>query len=78
MYLIVIVGVLTSCIGAYYYIKLIKVMFSKKTNSWTLYKSIDREKSLVLGATFFIILFFFLYPSPVLIMTHNMALTLCQ
>jgi len=78
MFLIVIVGVLTSCIGAYYYIRLIKVMFFEKTNSWTLYKTIDREKSLVLGITFFIILFFFLYPSPVLIMTHNMALTLCQ
>ena len=75
---IVIVGVRTRCIGAYYYIRLIKVMFFEKTNSWTLYRPIDREKSLVLGITFFIILFFFLYPSPVLIMTHNMALTLCQ
>jgi len=78
MYLIVIIGVLTSCIGAYYYIRLIKVMFFEKTNNWTLYKPIDREKSLVLAATFFVILFFFMYPSPVLIMTHNMALTLCQ
>ena len=78
MYLIVIIGVLTSCIGAYYYIRLIKVMFFEKTNNWTLYNPIDREKSLVLAATFFVILFFFMYPSPVLIMTHNMALTLCQ
>jgi len=78
MYLIVIIGVLTSCIGAYYYIRLVKVMFFEKTNNWTLYNPIDREKSLVLAATFFVILFFFMYPSPVLIMTHNMALILCQ
>jgi proton-translocating NADH-quinone oxidoreductase chain N len=78
LYLIVTVGVLTSCIGAYYYLRLVKVMFFEKTNIWTLYKPIDREKSLVLGVTFFCILFFFLYPNPLLITTHNMALVLCQ
>jgi proton-translocating NADH-quinone oxidoreductase chain N len=76
MYLIVIVGVLTSCIGAYYYIRLIKVMFFEKVTSWNVYKSLDREKSLVLGITFLIILCFFLYPTPVITITHNMALSL--
>jgi len=78
MYLIVIVGVLTSCIGAYYYIRLIKVMFFEKVTTWTIYKPLDREKSLVLGSTFFIIMFFFLYPGPILVMAHNMALAMCQ
>jgi NADH-quinone oxidoreductase subunit N len=78
MYLIVIVGVLTSCIGAYYYIRLIKIMFFEKVKNWNVYKPIDREKSLILGFTFFIILFFFLYPNPLLVITHNMALVLCQ
>jgi NADH-quinone oxidoreductase subunit N len=76
MYLIVIVGVLTSCIGAYYYIRLIKVMFFEKVSNWNVYKVLDREKSLVLGITFFIILFFFMYPSPILFITHNMALSI--
>jgi NADH-quinone oxidoreductase subunit N len=78
MYLIVIIGVLTSCIGAYYYIRLIKIMFFEKVKNWNVYKPIDREKSLILGFTFFIILFFFLYPNPLLVITHNMALVLCQ
>jgi proton-translocating NADH-quinone oxidoreductase chain N len=76
MYLIVIVGVLTSCIGAYYYIRLIKVMFFEKVSNWNVYKVLDREKSLVLGITFFIILFFFMYPLPILFITHNMALSI--
>ena len=78
LYLIVVVGVLTSCIGAYYYIRVIKIMFFEKVNTWILYKGIDREKATILGITFLIIVFFFVYPTPILTITKNMALTLCQ
>ena len=78
LYLIVVVGVLTSCIGAYYYIRVIKIMFFEKVNTWILYKGIDREKATILGITFLIIVLFFVYPTPILTVTKNMALTLCQ
>ena len=37
----------------------------------------DREKSLLLAVTLCFITFFFLYPSPFFLITHQMALSLC-
>jgi hypothetical protein len=37
----------------------------------------DREKSLLLAIILFFITFFFLYPSPFFLVTHQMALSLC-
>jgi proton-translocating NADH-quinone oxidoreductase chain N len=77
MYTLAIVGVLTSCVGAYYYIRLIKIMFFEKSVTWNLYAPLDREKSLLLAFTTLFIMFFFAYPNPLLIVTHKMALVLC-
>ena len=77
LYMLAVVGVLTSCVGAYYYMRLVKIMFFEKTTTWNIFVNIDREKSLVLGFTTLFIVFFFLHPSPLLIMSHKMALSLC-
>ena len=49
MYTLAIVGVLTSCVGAYYYIRLIKIMFFEK--NCYMGTPLDREKSLLLAFT---------------------------
>ena len=46
LYLIVVVGVLTSCIGAYYYIRVIKIMFFEKVNTLLSSNSFSVSKSL--------------------------------
>lgn len=76
MYTLATVGVLTSCVGSYYYIRLIKIMFFEKSTTWNVYAPLDREKSLLLAFTTLFICFFFAYPSPLLIATHKMALVL--
>ena len=59
MYFLAVTGVLTSVIGAFYYIRFIKIMYFEKMRSWTFFRQISREKSIVLGSTtMFIILFF--------------------
>merc|ERR1712072_48027 len=45
LYMLAIVGVLTSCVGAYYYMRLVKIMFFEKTTSWNMFVAVDREKS---------------------------------
>jgi proton-translocating NADH-quinone oxidoreductase chain N len=77
LYMLATVGVLTSCVGAFYYMRLIKIMFFEKSTSWNMFIAVDREKSLVLGFTTLFIMFFFAYPSPLLIVSHKMALSLC-
>jgi proton-translocating NADH-quinone oxidoreductase chain N len=76
-YLLALIGVVTSVISCFYYIRFVKVMYFDTPNTWILYKPMDREKSLLLAITLFIITFFFLYPSPLFLVTHQMALSLC-
>ena len=83
-YLLALVGVLTSVISCFYYIRFVKIMyFDTKSKSdyhdktiW-MCQPIDREKSLLLAITMGLITFFCLYPSPLFLVTHQMALSLC-
>nr|YP_009310460.1 NADH dehydrogenase subunit 2 [Pyramimonas parkeae]YP_009310495.1 NADH dehydrogenase subunit 2 [Pyramimonas parkeae]AOT98928.1 NADH dehydrogenase subunit 2 [Pyramimonas parkeae]AOT98930.1 NADH dehydrogenase subunit 2 [Pyramimonas parkeae] len=74
LYLGALVGVLTSVISCFYYIRLIKIIYFESPKTWIYYSTIDKEKSLILAITSFFILFFFSYPSPLFIFTHKIAL----
>nr|NP_054402.1 NADH dehydrogenase subunit 2 [Marchantia paleacea]P26846.2 RecName: Full=NADH-ubiquinone oxidoreductase chain 2; AltName: Full=NADH dehydrogenase subunit 2 [Marchantia polymorpha]AAC09399.1 nad2 [Marchantia paleacea] len=76
-YLLALIGVVTSVISCFYYIRFVKIMYFDTPKTWVLYKPMDREKSLLLAITVFFITFFFLYPSPLFLVTHQMALCLC-
>ncbi|XP_047330032.1 NADH-ubiquinone oxidoreductase chain 2 isoform X1 [Impatiens glandulifera] len=70
------VGVVTSVIGRFYYIRLAKRMFFDTPRTWILYEPMDRDKSLLLAMTSSFITLFFSYPSPLFSVTHQMALSL--
>nr|WRW54302.1 NADH dehydrogenase subunit 2 [Ziziphus jujuba] len=70
------VGVVTSVIGRFYYIRLAKRMFFDTPRTWILYEPMDRDKSLLLAMTSSFITSFFPYPSPLFSVTHQMALSL--
>jgi len=76
LYFIAIVAILTSVISAFYYIRIIKIMFFEKSKKWFFYKPVSRETSLVLGVTLMFTLFFFANPTLLFILTHKMALAL--
>jgi proton-translocating NADH-quinone oxidoreductase chain N len=77
LYAVAILGVLTSVISCFYYIRLIKIMYFERPSRWLTYEVLDLEKAGVLGLTLFCILFFFLYPSPLFLSAHKVALCLC-
>nr|YP_009519732.1 NADH dehydrogenase subunit 2 [Nepenthes ventricosa x Nepenthes alata]YP_010890435.1 NADH dehydrogenase subunit 2 [Nepenthes khasiana]YP_010890436.1 NADH dehydrogenase subunit 2 [Nepenthes khasiana]AYC21363.1 NADH dehydrogenase subunit 2 [Nepenthes ventricosa x Nepenthes alata]WAU46699.1 NADH dehydrogenase subunit 2 [Nepenthes khasiana]WAU46700.1 NADH dehydrogenase subunit 2 [Nepenthes khasiana] len=70
------VGVVTSVIGLFYYIRLAKRMFFDTPRTWILYEPMDRDKSLLLAMTSSFITSSFPYPSPLFSVTHQMALSL--
>jgi NADH-quinone oxidoreductase subunit N len=74
LYGLAIVGVLTSVLSAFYYLRFIKTMYFDKAKSWVLIETIDKEKSFLLGGSFFFLVFFFIYPSPLLLMAHELSL----
>nr|ANS54540.1 NADH dehydrogenase subunit 2 [Cynomorium coccineum] len=74
-YFLALVGVVTSVIGCFYYIRLAKRIFFDTPRTWILYEPMDRDKSLLLAMTSSFITSFFLYPSPLFSVTHQMALS---
>jgi len=77
LYSLAFVGILTSVISCFYYIRFIKIMYFDKPAKWIVYQPMDREKSLLLGISLFFIVFFFCYPSPCTLLAHKIAITFC-
>ena len=78
LYSLAILGVLTSVLSCFYYLSLIKLMYFHKveeTKDVSAIMNIDAQKGLLLGITFFAILFLFVYPSPFFLLSHAAALS---
>ncbi len=65
LYLLAVIGVLTSVVAAFYYIRIVKVMYFDETAD-AFDRPMGREISVVLAVTGAFTLFFFLYPAPIL------------
>ena len=65
LYALCVLGVLSSVVGAYYYLRIVKIMYldppADETND-----PMPRELSIVAGALAGICLLFFIYPSPLI------------
>jgi NADH:ubiquinone oxidoreductase subunit 2 (subunit N) len=76
LYLLAFIGVLTSVVSCFYYIRLIKIMYFEKPTQFISYQQMDKEKSILIGLTLFFMIFFFLYPSPLFLVAHKVAISL--
>ena len=77
LFILVFVGIAASVISAVYYLALVKVMYFEKADAWVSFEQVDKIKAVVLGITVFILIFFFVYPSPLVLMSHKAALIIC-
>jgi NADH-quinone oxidoreductase subunit N len=64
-YLLAVVGVLTSVVGAYYYLRIIKVMYFDAV-AQPLDRPVGAGVKLVMTVAAVVVTFFFLYPQPIL------------
>lgn len=81
LFTLAIVGVLSSVVASYYYLKIVKVMYfdaipETLSLSFGQVRALSLEMRIVLDLSAAIILFFFMYPSPVLEMAQRAALSL--
>jgi NADH-quinone oxidoreductase subunit N len=74
MYLLALLGVLASVIGAAYYIRVIEIMYFRTVEIVNSYKSIDLLKSLILAISILFIFLLVINPSYLLLSSHQMAL----
>ncbi|ODS00888.1 NADH:ubiquinone oxidoreductase subunit N [Methyloceanibacter methanicus] len=62
LYALAIIGVLLSVVGAYYYLRIVKLMYFDEPVKG--FEPMPRPLAVVLGAAGLLIMFFFVYPSP--------------
>ncbi len=74
LYLVAFIGVMCSVVGAFYYLRFIKIMYFEKPVNFPSFLSMSREQSIILGMSLIFIVALFMNPSPLLVMTHKMAL----
>jgi len=65
LYALAIIGVVTSVIGAFYYLRIIKIMYFQEPSE-TLDHSSGRELGMIVTITGVLIVLFFVFPGPVL------------
>jgi NADH-quinone oxidoreductase subunit N len=77
MYPLAIVGVMTSVIASFYYIRIIKVMFFDSTIKNNNLNTFSKSSALFLSFCSFFLLCFFLWPVPLALIIHNSIIFLC-
>lgn len=75
-YILALIAVLTSVISSFYYIRIVKIMYFESPAHWLSFMQVSKESSILLGCTFSFLLLFFLYPTPLFLITHKVALFL--
>ena len=73
-YLLAVIGVLTSVISCYYYIRLVKIMYFEKSNQWLCLDRPEKSSTLILSLCFFFLITFMIYPSPLYLASHMVSL----
>lgn len=76
LYIAAILGVLSSVVAAFYYIRIIKLMYFENSKEFTLYKPMDQINSYVLGISIFLLVIFFVSSDALLISCHRVGLLL--
>jgi len=76
IYVLPIIGVISSVIGSVYYIYLIKVMYFEKDKPVILLSQISKANSVILALSVLFISLFFIYASPLFILCHKLALVI--
>nr|UNJ18869.1 NADH dehydrogenase subunit 2 [Cyanidioschyzonaceae sp. 1 FvB-2021] len=66
LYSLVIFAVFISCLAAFYYIRIIKIMYFDNSEVWPVYVNIDKPKATVLSLSVLSIIFFCLDPNLII------------
>ena len=75
-YFLAFVGITTSAISCFYYIRLVKIMYFETPKGWLSFLLFFKEGALILAFTLLIIICLMGYPAPLYVGSHKVALTL--
>lgn len=73
LYSLAILGVLSSVVSCFYYIRVVKTMYFDVPSHMVTFAPMDHAKAILLALTTWITLFFFLFPQSVFLWTYKLA-----
>ena len=76
MFFVALITILCSVIGTFYYIRLIKILYFEKVLVGKLYYPINFQSSVLITCLFFILLFLFVNPTLLFLISHKFSLLL--
>jgi proton-translocating NADH-quinone oxidoreductase chain N len=77
MYFLAIIGVMTSVVASFYYIRIIKLMFFDSVTRINNLNPVSKENSLFLSLCCMFLMTFFFWPTPIALTLHNSIMYLC-
>lgn len=79
LYMLAFIGVLTSVISCFYYIRIIKIMYFENASLdyYCFPFRLSFQNSMILAFVTIFLVFFFVYPSPLFLLAHKIAISLC-
>ena len=72
-----VLGVLTSVVSCFYYIRVIKIMYFEKSKTWPEAPSMGHGAAYIQGLGVFMLVLLMVYPGPLETMASRIALTVC-
>jgi NADH-quinone oxidoreductase subunit N len=73
MFFLAIIGILSSVISTFYYIRIIKIMYFEKTKTEEAYEDISEITSLITGISLFLLIFLFVNPTLLNLISYKMT-----
>lgn len=74
MYFVALISILCSVVGTFYYIRLIKIVYFEKVLVGKLYYPIKFQSSVLIVCLFFLLLFLFVNPTLLFLISHKFSL----
>jgi len=76
MYFVALISILCSVVGTFYYIRLIKILYFEKVLVGKLYYPINFQSSILITALFFLLIFLFVNPTLLFLLSYKVSLLL--
>jgi proton-translocating NADH-quinone oxidoreductase chain N len=74
LYILACLGVLTSAISCFYYIRMIKIMYFEKLSGETVvFDQMDNSKAIIITCSMFFLVFFIFYPGPLFLIAQKLV-----
>tara|TARA_B110000908_G_scaffold169190_1_gene225764 strand:+ start:766 stop:2589 length:1824 start_codon:yes stop_codon:yes gene_type:complete len=74
MYFVALISILCSVVGTFYYIRIIKILYFEKVLVGKLYYPINSQSSVIITSLFFLLIFLFINPTLLFLISYKFSL----